>query len=306
MVLVLVAVCMVAFLGMAALAIDIGSFYHAQRQAQAAADAGALAAADDLSTNPSGVTVDAQSLAQTNFPSASTATVSEPTSTSVKVTVSASTPSFFGRFLGITQANVSASAVATAKATTSSCVNPGSSCYAVFAMDRACGSSSTPFTGGGGITITGGLHSNGSVNFGGGRSSFGQVTYGTGCTLSPSQWAQNGNTFTPSSGNPASEAPILTWPIPYALDFPSCSGASCTGACDNGSSSCSTKYRTPSFCTQASNQAAWSINTYNPATLTSGNVYCDVGTGTPGTPSTWNGTLSAAGGPVERPWSRAA
>ena len=45
---VIVAIMMTIILGAAALAIDIGSFYQAQRQAQTAADAGALAAVQDL------------------------------------------------------------------------------------------------------------------------------------------------------------------------------------------------------------------------------------------------------------------
>src|ERR1035441_7507972 len=84
-VLIIVAGMMVAVLAMAALAIDVGSFYQAQRQAQSAAAAAALAGADDLSTNPSGVTTDAMNLAKTNFPSSDGQIVTQPTTTSVKV-----------------------------------------------------------------------------------------------------------------------------------------------------------------------------------------------------------------------------
>lgn len=289
-VLVIVAVSLVAILAFAAIAIDIGSFYQAQRQAQAAADAGALAGADDLNSNPSGVTTDATNYAKTNFPGA-TPTVSEPTSTSVKVTVSAVTPSFFGAMLGLTSQNVKASATA-ASSGYPPCTLAGNTCYAIFAMDQSC--SNNGFTGGGGIHITGGVHSNGSMNVGGGGSSFGATTYGStsGCSVSPSGYSQQSNTFT---SGPLAQAPILSWPIDYAtLDFPACSGSACTGPCDNGASSCTSTYKTPSFCTEASNSAStWELDSYYPYTLLSGQIYCDVGTGNPNTPSTWNGTLLA-------------
>ncbi len=114
MVLVIVAGMMVAVLGMAALAIDIGSFYKAQRQAQSAADAGALAASQDLPGSTSSATTDGNTYALKNYPGA-TATVTPNYNNvpgEVQVSVTADTPSFFGRIFGITKATVSASAVA--------------------------------------------------------------------------------------------------------------------------------------------------------------------------------------------------
>ena len=289
-VLIIVAGMMVAVLAMAALAIDVGSFYQAQRQAQSAADAAALAGADDLSTNPSGVTTDAMNLAKTNFPSSDGQIVTQPTTTSVKVTVNAPTASFFGRFFGLTSNRVSASATAATTSSYTPCATAGNNCYAIFAMDTSC--STNGFTGGGGIHITGGVHSNGGLNVGGGGSSFGATTYGTSCTVGPSGYQQQSNTFT---SGPLAQAPILTWPIDYAaLDFPACSGSTCTGPCDNGASSCTSTYKTPSFCTSASNSTGtWELDSYYPYTLISGQIFCDVGSGTASTPSTWNGTILA-------------
>jgi Flp pilus assembly protein TadG len=277
---VIVAIMMVVFIGMGALAIDLGSFYQAQRHAQAAADAGALAASQDLPTSTSAASSDGTTYATTNDPGA-TATVTPDYSgnaDAVKVSVTAS-PSFFGRFFGMTSANVSASAVAADTPTGSSCSTPGSGCYAIFAMDSTCTDNGVSL--GGGVTITGGVHSNGSITTPGGGDHLGPTTYGTGCTP-PSG---GGDTFT---AGPTAEAPITTWPINYALDFPACTGGACTGP--GG---------TPSFCTQVSTATSETLKTYNPANVFSGNIYCDVGTGTAGTPSTWNGAITIDGGPVE-------
>jgi hypothetical protein len=116
---------------------------------------------------------------------------------------------------------------------------------------------------------------------GGGGSSFGPTFYGTGCTVSPSGFAGQGNTFT---SGPTAQAPSITWPIDYSTDFPACSGAACTGP--GG---------TPSFCTSSSTAASETLQSYNPINLTSGNIYCDVGTGTASTPSTWNGAITVSG-----------
>jgi Flp pilus assembly protein TadG len=291
-ILILVAVTMVAFLGLAALAIDIGSFYQAQRQAQSAADAGALAGADALATTSAAAAATvASNMAKTNFSSADTAIVSQPTLTSIKVTVNAPTSSFFGRFIGLTSNRVSVTATAAETSTMTPCATAGNTCYAIFAMDQSC--SSNGFTGGGGIHITGGVHSNGSMNVGGGGSSFGATTYGntSGCTVTPSGYTSQNNTFT---SGPLAQAPITRWPIDYTLDFPACSGSSCTGPCSDGTSSCVSTLKTPSFCTQASNSSStWQLDSYYPFTLVSNQIYCDVGTGTPSTPSTWNGTILA-------------
>src|SRR6516165_6170804 len=75
---VIVAVILVVLLGCAALAIDIGSFYQAQRQAQAAADAAALAGAADLPGSTSSATTDVTSYVNSNDPGATVATISTP------------------------------------------------------------------------------------------------------------------------------------------------------------------------------------------------------------------------------------
>jgi Flp pilus assembly protein TadG len=58
------------FLSMAALAVDLGSLDQAHAQVQAAADAGALAASQGLTSNPTAAAADATSYARENYPGA--------------------------------------------------------------------------------------------------------------------------------------------------------------------------------------------------------------------------------------------
>ena len=284
---------------LAALAIDAGSFYQAQRRAQAAADAGALAGAQAL-PDTAAASAAATTLATTNYPGASLI-VPAPTSTSVSVTVSASTPTFFGQILGLTHADVSASATAALNSSFTPCSTSGNGCLAIFAAQKGC-SDSIVF--GGGVHVTGGVWSNGSIDFGGGGSSWGPSAYATGCT--PTYGGGN-YTFTPSASDPSAQTPLpgsspYTWPLPYGNDFPACggSGPACTGPCDNGTS-CTSAYKTPSFCTSATNAATETLQTYNPVNLTSGQIYCDVGGGNANDPSTWTGamTINASNGTTE-------
>lgn len=284
-VLVIAAVSMVAILGMCAFAIDVGSWYQVERQAQAAADAGALAGANDLPCATAGcATADAQAYVTSNI-SGATATITAPyngSASEIEVTVTKVAPSFFGKLLGVNSATVSATAVAqTTQSTT--CSDPGDGCYSIFAMDSSsCGSFLSPHydltLSGLGMTIYGAIHSNGSANSGlAVLSRFGPSTYSTasGCSWSPGL-----NTF---ASGPSAEAPISTWPANYTTDFP---------ACGAGSAPCTGPGGTPSFCTAYSTAATWSVNP------SSGNIYCGVGHGTASVPSTWTGALNVGTGLV--------
>jgi Flp pilus assembly protein TadG len=280
-VLVFVAILMVAILASAALAIDSTAWNQTQRQAQNAADAAALAAANDLPNSPGTATTDAQSYVNQNLPGATT-TVTTPYNSSanqVKVTVTATGQSTIGGFFKVNPV-ITASSVAAETATSTLCSTPGTGCDAIFAMDSSCTSGHYSITfSGGGNTITGGMDSNGSISAGGGGSAYGPTTYGptaSGCTVTA-----GGGSYT---SGPTSAAPTCPtcWPIPYATDFPSCTGAACTGL--GG---------TPSFCTQVSTSTSWS------PTPTSRNIYCDVGSGSgvsAGNPATWNGAITVSAG----------
>jgi Flp pilus assembly protein TadG len=222
-VLVIVALLMVVFMASAALAIDVGSFYQAQRQAQSAADAGALAAAQDLPSSTVAA-VAGTSYATTNFPG-STVTVSTPyngSSQRVKVTVNATTPSFFGQFLGVTKADVSASAVAGGTGATAKA--------AIFAHDSTCSGAGVALNGNA-MTIDGAIISNGSLSDSGNPSSgYGPATYG----------GPNHCSYTDNGKGSFSSGPTATTTLnPYPDDFrdhpPTCtfSGASFTWSSNN-------------------------------------------------------------------------
>lgn len=275
MVLAFVAIMMIVFMGMAALAIDLGSYWQAQRQVQAAADAGALAGAQDLAAAPGSATADATTYAQSNVPGATVSADATSTTNVITVNVTSPTPVVFGRFLNLFSQNVSARAVAgrTAGTSCSSPVSGSSSCDAIFAKDSTCTDTGISISGGG-LNFNGGIQSNGSASTAGmGNNGVLSgpliVGNGTGC-------AWNGST---GGASAAAKAPAAYWPIDYSLDFPACAGAACTGA--GG---------TPSYCTASSTSTTWALS---PVT---GNIYCGVGTGTASTPSTWNGTINVSVG----------
>jgi len=263
--LVIVVLALVAIVGMAAITIDIAGWYQKHHQAQVAADAAALAAAHCMASTTCASTTAAATVA-TNYASAngvgiSTTNVSFSSST---VTVSAPNPAptFFSRLFGV--GNVLAQASATATWTTSSSAcgsisSGGANCYAVFAYNDTCATStSIPANGvlnnGNSTSVTGGVHSNGSlVNVGnGGSAQFkGPNSYG-----GPNNCSASGVT------SPTFNASVL----PYPLDY---SGLSPVPA-DNA---------TPPACT---------VNVSGAYTYTGGSgVYCDpngtitVGAGTP-------------------------
>ena len=302
--LILTALLLTMILASAALAIDLGSFYSAQTKAQSAADAAALAAAQDLGGSGSATaTSDGTTIALTNYPGA-TVSVSEPTTNEAKVTVSASSPSYFGQALGLSSARVSASATAAVTGGSVKCTTPGSGCLALFAMSTSCSGTPPINFDGGGNNISGGIWSNGSVDIGGGGSVIaGGANYSnrSGC-----QFIEDGggnsvdgtyeNNATNDPPGSTAVAPTSTWPIDYSKDFPACGGTgelSCTGPCDVSTTPCPAANKTPGFCTEASNATSWTLDSWYPYTLQSGNVYCGVGTGTASNPATWNGKISA-------------
>jgi hypothetical protein len=212
---------MVAMLGMSAFVVDIGSFDQNRRLAQQAADAAALAAVQDLPSNPTTAATDAQAYVTKNIAGA-TATVTTPyqgSSSEIQVTVTKSSPSFVGKLFGVTSATVSASAAAKA--------SPGSSPAAVFAMDSTC-SDEGFVANGSDITITGGAHSNGSFFQNSNNSTFGTSTYGgpNGCSFTGNG---TGNTFGGAS-SPTVDTKLEPWPDNYATSPPACtySGSSFT------------------------------------------------------------------------------
>ncbi|HET9102813.1 MAG TPA: pilus assembly protein TadG-related protein [Solirubrobacteraceae bacterium] len=274
-ILVISAVVLVAIIGMAALAIDIGSFYQAQRQTQAAADAGALAGADALAGGSSSgaASSTAAAMALSNDPTASTPAVTVNGS-SVTVNVQAHAPSYLGRIIAPNGFTAGSRAVAAAvPAAATPCSTPGAGCDAVFAMDSTCTNSSNGilFTAGG-ITINGGLISNGSLtDTNGGNHDNGTTVYGNGpgCKAtsgSPPPWTS----ITQSAPQP--------WPIDYSARFPKC-GPTLTIKCTGPSG-------TPSYCNDL-HSSPWNV-TSDPGNK----IECVVGSGDPSDPGTYTGAVS--------------
>jgi Flp pilus assembly protein TadG len=105
-------------LGMAALVLDVGSWFREKRQLQLTADAAALAGAQVLPGSPSGATSLAFQYAQTNGRpvTASDVSITSDLSSNDSITVQAKSvaPGFFSKLFGINSVNVGASATARA------------------------------------------------------------------------------------------------------------------------------------------------------------------------------------------------
>ena len=209
-VLVLVAGLLVVFIGVLALAIDLGAYRQSQTQAQSAADAAALAGAQQIGSGTAAVTTASQQVAATNYPGAAPASVSMPTASQVKVSVTGTSQSFFGRFFGSSGTRVSASAVATE-------TSSGPSNAAVFASNQSCNTGDgITFSGNSNVSIDGAVNSNGLLTVSSNSTArFGATTYGQGSSCLD---VSDSSTF---ASGPTPAAPTTGWPADYRSDYPS-------------------------------------------------------------------------------------
>jgi Flp pilus assembly protein TadG len=110
------AVWMIALLGMAGLVIDVGSWYRAQRNLQADADAAALAGGQDLPHDTATAGVMAQAYAKKNgfdlAPSGIAYSTKSVPNDSITVNVDRPSPTFFTRLFGVNTVQVKATATA--------------------------------------------------------------------------------------------------------------------------------------------------------------------------------------------------
>ncbi len=256
----LVAVSMIAILGMTAFVIDVGNWYLAQRQLQNAADAAALAGAVDLPSNATQASTDAQTYVNSNV-SGATATTTTPyggDASTLQVKVTKTVPSIFGGVLGISSVTVSASAAAKVRGSTANSL--------LFAADTNCNDQAMTINGNN-ITVTGGTHSNGSFFQNANNGVFGPTTYGgpNNCKYTGNG---NNNTFGGTS-SPTYDATDYPWPDAYTnIPNPVCWKAT-PGA---------TSYTCWSGCNVSDTSLSQSGFTWNAnnATLPSG-VYCTTG-----------------------------
>ena len=174
---VLVALLLPFLLGMAGLAVDVGSWYLTQGRLQAAADAAALAGAADLPSSPSGADTYAQTIAAKDA-SGATATPTTPyngSSSEIKVTLSESGSLWFSSVLGIKAPTITASAVAESTPSTGNFIYAGStSCGAISITNSGTLDVSTTVWSNGGITAdnSGTIDVTGNVDVGASSCSF--------------------------------------------------------------------------------------------------------------------------------------
>jgi Flp pilus assembly protein TadG len=115
--LVLIVVFMMSLLGMAAMAIDVGSWYQTKRHLQADVDAAALAAAASIPLGPSSATTVATAEFNKNkISSSETAAITTPTVDSIQVVATYPAPTFFAHLFGKNTATIKATATATIQA----------------------------------------------------------------------------------------------------------------------------------------------------------------------------------------------
>jgi hypothetical protein len=112
---VFVAFVLMALVGMAALVLDGGSWYRAQRHLQTAADAAALAGAQELPTNKGLATTVALDYAKRNYDGLPDPTVLFPDTATIDVSATAKAPGVFARIYGAAFDEVDISARAQAR-----------------------------------------------------------------------------------------------------------------------------------------------------------------------------------------------
>ena len=121
--LVLTVVMLVSLLGMAALVLDVGSWYRAKRNLQATADAAALAGAQALPDTPANAPALANQYATANAPDLATKDVSISSNIvpndRISVHVTRPSPGFFAKLFGIDSVQVGATATAQTEGMTS-------------------------------------------------------------------------------------------------------------------------------------------------------------------------------------------
>ena len=210
--LVLMTIAMTAFLGMAALTIDIGATLQERRQLQNAVDAATLAAVSAVPADPA----QADALARF-YLAANGVDVNDPAVTYqfqspyngdaslVRVEVSRSSTTFFAGVLGINQLTPAAGAVAERVAAGAG--------RALFAIGTSCGGDAGIKINGSVNNVVGGVHSNSDIQVSGSNNT---ITGGT-THVCGFQNGGGGNSYTPAPGPGVVEPPPVNFV--YA-DFP--------------------------------------------------------------------------------------
>jgi Flp pilus assembly protein TadG len=197
---------------LAALAIDIGFLYQAQRGMQAAADAAVMAGLPQLATNQTTATNNAKAMATANgyTDGAGGVTVNvTPTATSLTVQITAPQPTFFAGVFGIHSRNMTVSAAGATAA-----VGP-----AIYAIDTNCSPDLGIKVNGGATIIKGSVESAGTLGFYTGPAATVNGAVTSACA-SPYYNPFGGDTW--NGGPPTGGVPAPGDPFSYTIpgDFP--------------------------------------------------------------------------------------
>jgi Flp pilus assembly protein TadG len=317
--LVVIVLSMVVLVGMAAFGIDTATWMVRHHQAQIVADSAALAAAHCLA-NPgqagsidlkgtvtavpactsSSDTTDAQSdaidyAAANGLTITSSNVVVNTTKDTVNVTAPAPSTAVFASMFGL--GSTTQTAMAEAGWTTgasATCTTAGSAnCSAIYAGDTSCGSGKgiqfgTDAQGGMQLSMKGAVHSEGVMGWQG----YNVSVTASGLSVAGSCYT-SGNT--PSVDQmTATQVPSEPWPIDYRNSpyFTACTTACVTVTSSSGGSVAGV----PSYCTNASTSSTGiTFSQANGDAPVANNVYCAIGSGNPGDPTTWNGEIYIGG-----------
>lgn len=310
---IIVALALFAVVGFTALAIDVATWYQRHHQAQVAADAAALAAANCLvyagttgqtctsTTDTTDAIAVATNYAKSNGVTIPASDVSFDNATYpsvITVTTPDTSPALFAGIFGIGTTTQTAKSSATWKDTGKNCATAGIGCQLIFANDNSCSGGITIATNGTGNSaqINGGVQSNGSITLAKstGNPTYNSVaTYPAGCsgpstTSAVAPWANPGVNDTVPKNWPND------WPVDYRDFYPPCTMPPAQGVYSPlfGYVNCNPTTGVPSYC----DQSGWSFNLSS--TDTQNEIYCAYGFGPnvkKDDPSTWNGTISVTG-----------
>lgn len=152
-----VAILLPVIIGTTGLVIDVGSWYETQSQLQNAADAAALAGAQDLPNSPGSATAAAQTLATDNVSGATVTPVTpyNGNSSEIQVTVSKRGSVTFASIFGISGPTITASAVAEHTQGTGTFTYAASTACNAISIINSGSVSSTTLWSNGGITAVG-------------------------------------------------------------------------------------------------------------------------------------------------------
>jgi Flp pilus assembly protein TadG len=282
-----VAILLPVLIGITGLVIDVGSWYETQTQLQSAADAAALAGAQDLPNNPSSAAAAARTLAADNVSGATVTPVTpyDGDSSEIQVTVSKQGSVTFASILGISGPTITASAVAEATHGTGTFIYAASTACNAISITSSGKLSSTTLWSNGGITATGaGITVTGQVDVANSSCPFPSTLTPPGATSVGSNTGWPVPLPTAAQGNMPSSCPSASISITSASWLSSNPpGIYCTTGTVSITNSGSMTFNGYEFVSESTSSTAISVVTSGNMTF---NGYCPSSCSSGGTPQT--------------------